>query len=97
MSRFVNIVTGHNNLNYMLSLCFEEETPGCNFCNTDDETFYHYATECPALRLERENVFLDKPPCNNMEWSIKDLIKFSKHPSINQRLDNGTIDRFDDL
>ena len=70
----------------MLSLYYEEEGPGCTYCNTNDETFFHFATECPALLHERQDVFLDKSPSDDMEWNIRDIIKFSNLQKIDKLL-----------
>ena len=71
----------------MLSLCFEEEDVSCTFCNTEKETFFHFATSCPAFIIARGDAFQGETPNNDMEWrSIKDLLTFSKHPSIDKLL-----------
>ena len=75
------MVTGHNELGYHASLCNPEVDNTCSFCNTNDETFFHLATECPALWQTRQDVFLDKPP-DSTEWRVKDLMLFANTPAL---------------
>ena len=60
----------------------DREFDNCTFCNTSKETFFHWATECPALILSRNDHFLDKPPSDDLEWKVNDIIKFSEIPSL---------------
>ena len=72
----------------MSSLCYDDFSPTCSFCNINDETFYHWATECPALFLSRRDHFLDKPPDDTMNWNVRAIIAFSRLHSINERLES---------
>ena len=58
------------------------------FCNTDWETFFHWANECPAFWLSRREIFLDKTPDVGMEWKVDKVIDFSHIPVIDRLLSN---------
>ena len=48
LTRFINITTGHNNLNYHMSLVSKGDVSStCRFCLLERETFFHWITECP--------------------------------------------------
>ena len=85
ITRFINIITGHNNLAYHASLQ-EPDYSDCTFCNTEKETFFHFVTECPALWQSRRDFFLDYIPSDDMEWKVQDLIDFSNIPAIDRLL-----------
>ena len=89
LSKFINLVTGHNELAYHRSLCDENDNIDncCSFCNTDRETFFHFITECPALWRQRNDTFLDKPPDTGQPWEVQALIRFSNIDKINDLLE----------
>ena len=82
MTRFINIITGHNNLAYHCSKADEEMDSNCRFCNTDSETFYHWVTDCPALCDLRIDCGIG--PVDNVlqNWSIDRLMAFSYNARI---------------
>ena len=80
------LTTGHNNLAYHTSLQFPEYSDNCNFCNTDRETFFHWATECPASWLSRRDIFLDQLPDPDMRWEVDKVIEFAEIPVIDNLL-----------
>ena len=87
VSKFVNIVTGHNDLAYHTSLADPENfSDGCTYCNIDRETFFHWTTDCPAFWLSQRKIFLDKVPDADMEWNIEDLFRFSEIPAVERLL-----------
>ena len=90
LSRFIKIITGHNGLFYFKSRIDKEINAVCRFCLLADETFYHLATECPRQRGNQIEIFLDKLPYTNTEWSVRDLLHFSTQPGIREALDGET-------
>ena len=54
----------------------------CRFCQEHEETFFHFLSSCPSLRLLREDLFLDKPHPHDNTWSILKLKTFMLEPSI---------------
>ena len=83
VSKFVNLTSGHNNLAYHASIINQDVVDsGCSFCNTNTETFYHWANDCPALFHSRCDAFLDILPCNDMKWRVANILKFAKIPSL---------------
>jgi hypothetical protein len=45
----IQIVTGHNYLNYHLFNCKKVENPSCRYCDEDNETSWHLLAECPKF------------------------------------------------
>ena len=88
LTRFINIVTGHNRLNYHMSLVNKGETSDqCRFCLMEKETFFHWATDCPRLRSLREDYLADYLPGEDMAWSVQKLVDMSNDPRINYALE----------
>ena len=86
ISNFLGLVTGHNNLNYHSSLIDPNIEDSCRFCCKERETFFHWATECPNLYTYRTDCFLDQVVCNDMKWSVRDVLKFANKPELNEAL-----------
>ena len=84
LGRFVRLITGHNNLNHFQTRIGLWGSPTCRLCGQDNESFIHLLTACPRLRLTRQDIFLDRIPCNDMHWSARSLLDFSFIPTINQ-------------
>ena len=87
ISRFIRLITGHNNLNYH---CYLRDNTGehdirCRFCEEKNETFFHLVKECPRLIGYRTEIFKDfnGPQLYNGSWEISDILRFSKEPEIN--------------
>ena len=90
LSRFIKLVTGHNGLFYFMNKVDPDINAICRFCLEEDETFYHLATECPALRQKQIEIFLDKLPITNTKWSVRDLLHFSYLPGICDAIEGST-------
>ena len=88
ISRYINVTTGHNNLAYHTRLQYPEHSDSCNFRNTDRETFFRWATECPTFWLSRRTIFLDQLPDPKMEWKVDKVVKFTDIPVIDNLLSN---------
>ena len=86
LGRLIRIVTGHNNLFYHRSNIDRGTSPLCRFCREENETFYHFATNCPCFRLSRYHYFQDETCFSDGKWSIRKLIDFSNIPSISAAL-----------
>ena len=67
--------------------------PLCRFCEEENETFYHFATNCPCFRLSCFHYFQNDTCFINGQWSIRSLLDFSNIPSITAAL-GGTFDPF---
>ena len=52
VGRLVRLLSGHNNLNYFQNL-IDGINPLCRLCEEEDETFDHWVTECPVMRIHR--------------------------------------------
>ena len=87
MTRFFNITTGHNLLNYHQSLKMKDIYSECKFCGEEKETFFHWATQCPRLYTYRNDYFLDRFPCGDLTWSLRAVLDFSFNPAICRLLD----------
>ena len=44
----------------------------------------HFLQECPRLFWARRELFGDKIPCNDMQWSVRSILDFSYFPGINE-------------
>ena len=73
----------------------QDISPKCRFCLEANETFKHLIHDCPPLRLESQNIFKDKLICDDLEWSVRDILNFSYVKSISQAIE-GVI-RFPEL
>jgi hypothetical protein len=52
----------------------------------DDETFWHFATNCPVLRREREEVFLGRD-IEGGDWNAGNLLQFADITKIAMTLE----------
>ena len=82
VSRIVRLITGHNSLNYHMSLTTPGTDPMCRFCRTERETFYHFIKECPRLRSYRAQCFDHYEGPALPEWEPEDILKFSRLQEI---------------
>ena len=57
----------------------------CKLCQDEEETLIHLEDYCPVLRMERQEIFLDKPITNDHKGSIK-LLQFIQLPCITEML-----------
>ena len=98
LGRLIRITTGHNNLFYHRSNVDRSRStsPLCRFCQDSNETFYHFATSCPAFRLSRLHYFQNDSCFTNGRWSIRQILDFSNIPSIAAAL-GGTFDPMEHL
>ena len=83
LGRFVRLITGHNNLNSFQTKIGLWGDSKCRLCRQAEETFLHFLHQCPRLHQARQNLFCDKLPGSDMQWSVRNLIDFSYTPTIN--------------
>ena len=94
LSRYIRIITGHNNLLYHRSNINPDLNPMCRFCNEHQETFIHFLSDCPALWRERQDIFLDPLPFRlGQDWKPDDLVDFSFCKRITEALESDEIVR----
>ena len=74
LSKLITIITGFNALSYKQFKANPEINPLCRLCNEENETFWHFVTECPRLKTIRDEVFLDKLPDTD-NWSANQLLQ----------------------
>ena len=94
LSRYIRIITGHNNLFYHRSNVDSDNNNAiCRFCLEDVETFIHFATDCPALWTERRDVLHQYVGDPLTEWDPAQLLDFSFTPRITGALEMDHGDR----
>ena len=86
----MRIISGHNALFHFKCKIDPDINPVCRFCLEADECFFHLINDCPRFNNGRRDIFLDKPVCNDMEWKVGKLLKFSSLPGINDALEGDT-------
>ena len=80
VTRWAEIITGQNNLNYIQSK-IKNVSPNCRFCKEDDGTFPHTLNECPwFIELSWEILLSRATALEN--WTVDNIFKFANHPSI---------------
>ena len=62
LTKLISIITGFNCVSNIQFKADPTINPLCRLCGEENETFWHLATECPRLKMYREEVFLDKYP-----------------------------------
>ena len=87
LGRIVRITTGHNNLNGFQFRIGLADTPDCRFCGEDRETIMHYIEDCPRLLSISREIFLDQAPRPDMQWKVRQLLRFSRASPISEALD----------
>ena len=90
LSRFLRLASGHNGLFYFKSKIDPEINAVCRFCLEDDETFYHFITNCPKFYQSRKDIFLDKTIDVDENWSVRNMLLFSYLPGVREALDGQT-------
>ena len=59
VGRLVRLTTGHKALGYFANKVDHEINPTCRFCEQDNETFWHFCSECPVFREGVADIMLD--------------------------------------
>jgi ribonuclease HI len=86
LGTLIRIITGHNALNYFASKVDENRCSLCRFCLEEDETFWHFATDCPVFWKERRDTFLNMNPDTD-NWEVKLLLQLSDQVKIAKALE----------
>ena len=84
LTLLIKITTGHNALAYHASKIDNEIDPRCSLCEGADETFFHFLTECPRLRLTRDDRQLGN--FDPESWKPEHLLAFARTPVIEMLL-----------
>ena len=87
LARWIQLITGHNNLSKHQNKINSLIDPACRLCEQAPETFIHFIDDCPYLELKRREILPNKIESEHA-WSIKRLIEFSRLPCINELLQN---------
>ena len=81
LGQLVQLITGHNWLNYHQHKICQDIDPLCRLCKEDSETSWHLIGECPALMERRHEVFHNYFLDENPEWTVfqlRDMINGSR-------------------
>ena len=62
LTRLISIITGFNCLSYIQFKANPEINPLCRLCGEENETLWHFVTDCPRLQSHRTDTFLDTLP-----------------------------------
>ena len=84
MTKWIEIITGQNNLNYVQSKIYDIQ-PECRFCEEEDETFAHLLLECPVFRQTRSEILLTHN-INIEDISMQQILTFANIPVIKNAL-----------
>ena len=92
LGQTVQLITGHNMLNYHKHVINKDIDPLCRLCREENEDSFHLIGECPVLFEKRAQIFhkylLDKNP----EWKVKQLVSMIKESCISGMLDGSDQD-----
>ena len=98
LSRYIRIVTGHNNLFYHRhNIDPLNNNDICRFCLEESETFIHFFTDCPALWRERRDHIHQYIGSRDTEWRPQQLVDLSFSPAITAALEMKHSDSDEDL
>ena len=70
----IQIISGHNNLNYFENKICKDVNPLCRLCGEEDETAFHLIGECPVLYNSRAKHFQKYLLDDHPEWKVKQLV-----------------------
>ena len=76
LTLLIRAITNHNFLGAHQHNIDPDISKCCRFCEEEVETFAHLIHDCPALRLTRQDIYLDNPPLPGEPWNVKNLVKF---------------------
>ena len=85
MTTWVEIVTGQNNLNYIQNKIYPMLSPLCRFCEEEEETFFHFLTDCPVFNEKRSEILLSRD-VKPEDWKMYQIIKLAKVNDIKNAL-----------
>ena len=80
LSTLVKITTGHNNFSYHASHIDPTIDPTCGLCGESMETFFHFVSDCPRLRLTRQDIGLREE--DRGTWTPERLLELARVPAV---------------
>ena len=80
LTTVIKITTGHNMLSYHASKIDPTIDSTCGLCGEEDETFYHFVTDCLRLRLTRIDCNLEV--FDRKTWVAESLLDLARVPAI---------------
>ena len=80
LSAVLKLITGHNALAYHASKIDPEIDDTCSLCLETRETFHHFITDCPRLRIARINCAVED--FDGESWKVENLLEFARTPAI---------------
>ena len=81
LTRLIPIITVFNCLSYIQFKANPTINPLCRLCGEENETFWHFVTDCPRLQTYRNNTFLDTPPQQD-DWELNKLCSLANTPQF---------------
>ena len=74
LGRMARLITGHNVLNYHMSVMTRDHEDRCRFCDQERETFFHFVTQCPRLLTYRADLFQHCEGMDCLEWEPEKVL-----------------------
>ena len=94
LSLAVQLITGHNLLNYHQWLINPgEHDPTCRFCLHEDEDAWHIIGRCPKFLEKRNEAFYTRELVNPPIWSTKQFSSFMRKAKLDE-LNHGEFPSF---
>ena len=81
LGRLIRVTTGHNQLRYFQHVITPNINPLCRYCDLEPETFYHWASNCPAFDCARQVSFRGVVPSGS-DWLLSQMMDFASDPRI---------------
>ena len=92
LGQVIQIISGHNNLNYFENKICKDVNPLCRLCGEEDETAFHLIGECPVLYNSRAKHFQKYLLDDNPEWKVRQLVNMIGGSCIAGMLDGSDKD-----
>ena len=91
LKKWIECITGHNNLSYFQNKLDATVDPTCRLCGNGVETVEHFIINCDYLHNRKRELLLGKEMGTCMDWSIKNIRKFLDIKEIDDLI-HGKID-----
>ena len=82
LSNMIQIISGHNRLNYFEWKLDPMKNATCRFCQWEDETAWHLIGMCPAFWRARLDIFEVTHMEESPMWTVNQLLKFTKKTPV---------------
>ena len=86
LGRLIRVTSGHNQLGYHQFVINPLLSRLCRYCDMSDETFAHWADDCPAFAADRQDVFGGPSGVFTSDWSVQLILQFADVPRIKRAL-----------